>query len=183
MISIKEVWERYIYWCSQDRIGPDILATHWKLYFKSTMVDLCRNRFAHFGEEAEVRPGAYIIGCSRIKIGARVVIRPGCMLFADMRTNGQGIDIEDDVLIGSGVHIYTNNHDFSNTEIPIINQGHLKSAMVKIRKGAWIGANVIILPGVTVGENAVVGAGSIATRDIPARTVCIGAPARVRRSI
>ena len=54
---------------------------------------------------------------------------------------------------------------------------------VKIGKCVWIGAGVIILPGVTIGDNSVIGAGSVVTRDIPANSVAYGNPARVRREI
>lgn len=179
MISLAELRNRLRFWRRADRIGPDVPTTHWRLHFKSTMSAFCKSKFMHFGSSAEVRPGAYLIGCSRISLGARVVIRPGCMFFADPRPDGCGILIEDDVLIGSGVHIYTNNHRFGDVSQPIYDQGHLPSKAVTVRRGAWLGANVILLPGVTVGENAVVGAGSVVTGDIPPRTVAVGAPARV----
>ncbi|RYY14386.1 MAG: acyltransferase, partial [Chitinophagaceae bacterium] len=54
---------------------------------------------------------------------------------------------------------------------------------VVLKKGCWIGANAIILPGVTIGENSVVGAGSIVTKSIPDRVVAVGSPARVVKKI
>jgi acetyltransferase-like isoleucine patch superfamily enzyme len=162
-----------------DRLGPDIPFTHWQLYFKKPMMNLCKKKFNHFSDSSEFRPGAYAISCSKISIGNRVVIRPGSMLFADSRVNGASITIEDDVLIGSGVHFYTANHAFENIEIPIIDQGHSESRGVLIKKGSWIGANAIILPGVTIGENTVIGAGSVVTKSIPSKVVAAGNPARI----
>lgn len=166
-----------------DRIGPDIPFTHWRLFFKSSMLSLCKKKFKHFSDSSEFRPGAYAISCSNISIGSRVVIRPHTMLFADTRVNGKGIIVEDDVLIGSGVHIYTGNHAFDNIKLPIIDQGHSEAREVVIKKGCWIGANVIILPGVTIGENAVIGAGSVVTKSIPSMVVAAGNPARVIKNI
>jgi len=164
----------------QDRIGPDLPITHWRLYLKSTMNTLCQSKFAYFGEEAEVRPGAYVVFCSRVHLGRRVVIRPSCMLFSDP----QGfITIEDDVMLGSGVHVYVSNHEYSNPSIPIIDQGSCNFSHVHLRRGCWIGANAIILPGVEIGENAVVGAGSIVTKNVPARTVVAGNPAKLVNNI
>lgn len=183
MIGLRELRERLAFWRTTDRVGPDIPGTHWRLHFKSTMRAFCQARFARFGEGAEVRPGVYVIGCSRVSLGSRVVLRPGTMFFADLRPGGAGIVVEDDVLIGSGVHVYTNNHRFDDVTRPIIDQGHSPSETVTIRRGAWIGANAILLPGVTIGENAVVGAGSVVTRDVPPRTVCGGAPARVIKQL
>lgn len=101
------------------------------------------------------------------------------MLFADPRENGAGITIEDDVLIGSSVHFYVNNHCFDDTEKPIIDQGHYPSEPILVKKGAWIGAASVILPGVVIGRNAVVGAGSIVTKSVPDRVVVAGSPARI----
>jgi acetyltransferase-like isoleucine patch superfamily enzyme len=176
-----ELWDRVIFWNNADRIGPDMLSTHWMLYFKSTMLKLCIKKFRYFHNTAEFRPGAYAVGCSKISIGKRVVIRPGTMLHADTRENGAGIIIEDNVLMGSGIHIYVDTHKFDDPYTPLIDQGFYESQEVVLRNGCWIGANAIILPGVTIGENAVVGAGSIVTKDIPARTVAVGNPANVRQ--
>ena len=167
------------FWQSADRIGPDIPLSHWRLHFKSTMRRLCKSKFLKFGIGAEFRAGAYAICCSKISLGDRVIIRPGCMFFADSGPNGAGITIEDDVMLGSSVHIYVANHKHDNLTIPIIEQGYYQSQSVVVKQGAWIGSGVIILPGVTIGENAVVGAGSVVAKNIPAFTVAVGNPAKV----
>jgi acetyltransferase-like isoleucine patch superfamily enzyme len=166
-----------------DRIGPDLPFTHYKLFFKKSMIRLCEKKFKVFGLKAEFRPGAYAIGCSKISIGNRVVIRPGVMLFADPRENGAGIEIESDVLIGSGVHMYVNNHAFSNPDLPIIDQGHMDSEKIVVKKGSWIGANAIILPGVTIGENSVVAAGAIVVKSVPDKVLVAGVPAKIIKNI
>lgn len=168
------------FWRRADRLGPDIPLTHWRLHFKSSMRALCRSKFKHFAEGAEFRPGAYAVSCSKISLGCRVVVRPGCRLMADPY---EGITIEDDVLIGPGVHIYVNNHRFDDTSIPIIDQGYYPSEPVLLKKGSWVGANAIILPGVTIGKNSVIAAGSVVTKSIPDRVVAVGCPARVVRQI
>lgn len=166
-----------------DRLGPDIPFTHYRLFFKQSMVRLCKSKFKHFGDLAEFRPGAYAICCSKISIGNRVVLRPGTMMFADPAENGAGITIEDDVLVGSGVHFYVGNHAFGNPDIPVIDQGHFPSKPVLLKKGCWIGANTIILPGVTIGHNTVIGAGSVVTKSIPNGVVAAGNPARVIKTL
>ena len=181
---IVELYRRFMYGRSADRIGPDIFATHWRLHLQSTMLALCKDKFLSFHATAAFRPGAYAIGCSAISIGRRVAIRPGTMLFAVVPVPpGAGITIEDDVLIGSGVHIYVGNHKFNDPSTPIIDQGHEEFRPVVLRKGCWIGANAIILAGVTVGENAVVGAGAVVARDVAPRTVVAGNPAQAIREI
>jgi acetyltransferase-like isoleucine patch superfamily enzyme len=147
------------------------------------MLKLCKRKFKEFADSAEFRPGAYAVGCSKIKIGKRVVIRPGIMLFAVSDTLDTAITIEDDVMMGCGVHIYTNNHKFDDPDIPLIDQGYYPDEAVVLKKGCWIGANAIILPGVIIGENSVVGAGSVVTKSIPDKVVAVGNPARVIKSI
>lgn len=171
------------YWKAADRLGPDIPWTHWRLHYDSTMRRLCESKFLRFGKGAEFRPGAYAISCSKISLGNRVIIRPGCMLFADPRSDGAGITIEDDVMLGADVHIYVHNHKFDDPSVPIIDQGHYPSKPVVAKRGSWIGAGSIILPGATIGENAVVGAGSVVVKNVPAFSVVVGNPAREVRRI
>jgi acetyltransferase-like isoleucine patch superfamily enzyme len=166
-----------------DRLGPDIPFTHWKLYFKKPMMNLCKKKFKHFSETSDFRAGAYAIGCSNISIGFRVVIRPGTMLFAEPRENGAGITIEDNVLIGSCVHCYTGNHAFERLDAPIIDQGHKPFSEIVLKKGCWISANVTILAGVIIGENSVVAAGSVVTKSVPAGVVVAGVPAKIIKQI
>jgi len=172
---IKEIILKIRYWKSVDRIGPDIPWTHWRFYLPSLMKKICKEKFEHWGFGSEFRPGAYAFACSKISIGDNVIIRPTTMLFADEFAT---ITIENDVLIGSGVHIYVNDHRFSNPTIPIIDQGYTESESVIIKRGAWIGVNAIILKGITIGENSVVRAGSVVTKSVPGGCIVSGIPAR-----
>lgn len=171
------------FWRTTDRIGPDIIWTYWRVFFKSKMFKLCESKFLKFGKFSELRPGAYVVGCSQISIGERVIIRPGTMLHGESSTLANTIIIEDDVLIGCGVHIYVENHKFSDPTLLISEQGHTDAQQVRLKSGCWIGANAILLPGVTVGRNSVVGAGAIVTKSIPDFTIAVGNPARVIRNI
>lgn len=186
MVNLREFNSRMNFWRKADRIGPDIPLTHWRLYFHSTMRNLCVGKFKQFGEGSEFRPGAYAEACSKISIGNQVVIRPGTYLFADPREGGGGITIEDKVLIGTGVHFYTNNHEFSDTNKAILDQDYPPAKVsdsIVVRRGSWIGAGAIILPGVEVGENAVIGAGTVVTKSVPPRVVYAGNPGRVIRDL
>lgn len=176
---IKKIkWDR-----KADRIGPDIPFTHWRLFFPKMMDSLCQTKFKKFSTTAQFRPGAYAVGCSKIEIGNRVVVRPGSMFFGESESLDTSICIEDDVMMGCGVHIYINNHKFDKTDIPLIDQGYYPDSSVILRRGCWIGANAILLPGVEVGENAVVGAGSIVTRSVPKGIVVAGNPAKQIKAI
>jgi len=178
-----EVANKIHFWKNSDRIGPDIIWTYWRFFFRSKMYKLCRKKFLYFGNSSEIRPGAYVIGCSQISIGDRVILRSGCMLHGESNTLKKTIIIEDDVLIGCGVHIYVENHRFSELSKLIIEQGHSTAEQVHLKKGCWIGAGVIILPGVQIGQNSVIGAGSVVTKSIPDGVVAVGNPAKVIKPI
>lgn len=171
----KSLVKRWIWSRKADRLGPDMLATHFMMYIPFLQERICKQKFKLYDEGADFRIGAFAIGCSNIRLGKNVVIRPKCMIIAD--EVGQ-IDIQDDVLIAPGVNIYVSNHVYENPEIPINQQGYTASKSVIIEQGSWIGANAIILPGVRIGRNAVVAAGSIVTKDVPSYTVVAGNPAK-----
>lgn len=104
-----------------------------------------------------------------IRIGKDVFINSGCH-FQDQG----GIEIGDGVLIGHNVVLATINHDLN----PAMNRKN-HYAPIKIGAHVWIGANATVLPGVTIGDWAVVAAGAVVTRDVPAMTVVGGVPAKV----
>ena len=91
---------------------------------------------------------------------------------------GGGVRIGRDVLIGPGVKVWSVDHCFSERMVPIRQQGH-EFAQVVIGDDVWIGVDSVILKGVTVGHGAVVGAGSVVTKDVEAFGIVGGVPARV----
>jgi acetyltransferase-like isoleucine patch superfamily enzyme len=176
-----KIFTRLKYWLNVDRLGPDIPITHLKLYFKGSAWALCKKKFEFFGDGSEFRPGSYAIACSKISIGKNVVIRPNTMLFAEPIYEGGFIKIEDYVLIGSGVQIYTTNHNYNDRNQLIVNQGSTVKDVI-LKKGCWIGANAIILPGVIIEEGAVVAAGSVVVKNVQAYTLVGGNPAKLIKS-
>ena len=90
------------------------------------------------------------------------------------------IYIGNHVMIGPNVTLVTAGHPL---EAELRKKGMQFNKSVRIGDGVWLGANVIVLPGVTIGENTTIGAGSIVTRDIPANVVAYGNPCRVRKTL
>ena len=85
-------------------------------------------------------------------------------------------------MLAPRVQVLAVDHLFGDPSRPVIRQGIATRGIV-VEDGAWIGAGAILLDGVTVGKRAVVGAGAVVTRDVPARTLVVGVPARVVRRL
>jgi acetyltransferase-like isoleucine patch superfamily enzyme len=153
--------------------------------------------FAHLGKGSRFALPVEIVNPQAIWIGDGVYLGPGCLLWTegDELTleigDGTGatgycvfsacsrVRIGPSVLMGRGVHITDHNHGRADPAAPIIAQALDDVAPVEIGAGAWLGDNVMVLPGVTIGRGAVVGANSVVTEDLPERVVAVGAPARV----
>ncbi|MFV8326555.1 sugar O-acetyltransferase [Flavobacterium sp. ZS1P14] len=108
-----------------------------------------------------------------INIGKNVFVNHACT-FMDRG----GITIEDNVLIGPKVNLITTNHPINPTE-----RRATISQPILIKKGAWIGVGAIILPGVTIGENSIVAAGAVVSKDVPDNSIVGGIPAKFIKSI
>ena len=112
-----------------------------------------------------------------IKIGPRTFIGESAVI------RGQGgVTVGEAVLIGPAAQILAINHNHDDPTLPIMDQG-ISARGIVLEDGAWICAGAIILDGVRVGRGAVVGANAVVTRDVPARTVVAGAPARVVKEL
>lgn len=124
-------------------------------------------------ETVTVFPPLYADFGKNIRIGKRVFINSGCT-FQDQG----GVTIGDDCLIGHNALLATLNHDLSPSR-----RQDMHPAPIVLGRNVWLGSNVTVLPGVTVGDNAVVAAASVVTKDVPANTVVVGSPARVVREV
>ena len=91
----------------------------------------------------------------------------------------EGVTIEDNVLMSDRVFISDHIHGYENVTLPIIGQPLVPKGRVLIKQGAFIGINAVIMPGVTIGKNAVVGASSVIIHDIPDYAVATGNPAKI----
>lgn len=110
---------------------------------------------------------------SHLKIGNNVGINHYCFI----GVRGE-IEIGDNVIFGPRVSVFSENHIFDRIDIPIKHQGVTKG-ITKIGNDVWIGAQTIILSGVSIGDGCVIGAGSVVTKDIPPYSLAVGVPASV----
>ncbi len=110
----------------------------------------------------------------RIDIGDRVSATGSLMIAAF-----ESIVIENDVMFATNTYISDGAHGYRNPKIPFKYQPIINIKPVRIEKGCWIGQNVVILPGVTIGEYSIIGANSVVTKSIPARSIAAGVPANI----
>lgn len=128
-----------------------------------------------FGPDSEIRPPFHCDYGYQIRIGARTFANFG-LVALDVAS----ITIGDDVQIGPNVQLLTPTHP---VEADLRRAKWEAAEPITIASNVWLGGGVIVLPGVSIGENSVVGAGSVVTRDLPADVVAMGSPARIARSL
>lgn len=134
-----------------------------------------RELLGSIGEGTEVRPPLLCDYGYQIHIGARTFINYGAVLLDVAK-----IVIGDDVQIGPNVQLLTPTHPLD----PELRRMKYEAAEpITIKDNVWLGGGVIVLPGVTIGENTVVGAGAIVTKDLPPNVVAVGNPARIIRQL
>jgi len=134
------------------------------LFFRAT--------FNRFGAGSWVDYGCYIRYPWKVSIGKRTSINRGCRMYASLAIKEAEIIIGDHVALGPGVILCSTSHDDGTLGLDDI------AATIRIRDRSWIGANSLILPGVEIGEGAVVGAGSVVTKNVAPWTVVAGNPAK-----
>jgi acetyltransferase-like isoleucine patch superfamily enzyme len=144
------------------------------------------------GKDVIIRDFVNLYGCTigdNCKIGTFVEIQKGSTIGSNTKVSShtficEGVTIEDDVFIGHNVSFINDKYPRSTTEGGALQtEEDWQVVRTLIKKGASIGTSSTILCGVVVGENAIVGAGSVVTRDVPANTVVAGNPARILRKV
>lgn len=134
-------------------------------------VELMHRIFPNIGDSSYVNTPLTAVRPHMVHIGNNVIIMPGCLMMS-----AGGITIDDGAMIAANVQLISNNHDLYERQI-------ITCKPIHIGKNAWIGAGATILPGITVGDNAVVGAASVVTKDVLADTIVAGNPAKFIKRI
>jgi acetyltransferase-like isoleucine patch superfamily enzyme len=121
-------------------------------------------------ESTKIEPNVYLGNMKEIIIGTGVRINENVFI--------QGARVGDKVLIAPNVAILSSSHKYNDVTIPIIDQGEHKKKVPVIGNDVWIGRNSVILPGIKIGDGAVIGACSLVNKDVNPYTVVAGVPAR-----
>jgi lipopolysaccharide O-acetyltransferase len=163
---------------------------------------LLASQFKEFGAGSRIVPPFRYYGLNQISVGEKVIINRDCWIQAlgscenDESSKiviqahagigmgatisaAQQVTIGEYVLLARNVYISDHAHAYENLDAPIMLQGIAGIAPVTIGRNTWLGENVVVLPGVTIGEHCVVGANSVVKSSIPGFSVAVGAPARV----
>ena len=179
------IWVQSVLGRLPGRIGSKLRAIYYRRVMKSS------GKFGHLGEDCFFR------GCSSISVGtglslagrdlfisdsgAQIIIGNYVSLNFNVMINVSGpngeIRIGNDVMIGPNVVLRGNNHRYERRDLPMRKQGHTPGKIV-IEDDVWIGANVVVLPGVTIRKGAIIAAGAVVTRDVESYALVGGIPAK-----
>jgi acetyltransferase-like isoleucine patch superfamily enzyme len=152
---------------------------------------LCIAPDVKLGQNVKLSQFINLYGCEigdETKIGAFVEVQKNAVIGKRCKISShtfvcEGVSIEDNVFIGHGVMFINDSYPRATTEGKLQTEADWKVERTVVRKGASIGSGVTILSKLTIGENAIVGAGSVVTKDVPANAIVAGNPARVLRYI
>lgn len=133
--------------------------------------ELMHSIFPSMGSGSLVSAPLTAVRPHNVTIGRNVVVMPGCLMMS-----AGGITIGDGAMIAANVQLISNNHDLYERQV-------ITCRPIHIGHNVWIGAGATILPGVTIGDNAVIGAASVVTKDVAPDTIVAGNPARIVRRI
>lgn len=142
-----------------------------RLYLKRTL-----KRVKQVGINAFIHESTEIYAPELLEIGDYVHIQQGCKFFAD----GGGITIGEGIIFAHDIQVMARNHVYDDSELQSVPYDcRYKNKKVVIGNFCWIGARATILPGITIGDGAIVGAGSVVVHDVPKGAVVAGNPAKI----
>jgi len=178
------LWARKWRYYERSSLPWNRAAIHWEAMRRGAFVrwpvqgnvlEMLREDRLELGEGTLLEPGVWITGPApaRISIGEGSFLNMGVMVAAVER-----VEIGAHCMLANGCFVTDGNHRFDDPGRPVPWQGFTTKGPTVLGDNVWLGANVVVTSGVTIGERAVVGANSVVTRDVPAFTIAAGSPAR-----
>jgi acetyltransferase-like isoleucine patch superfamily enzyme len=178
-------------WCWYERntLPWNRIAIHRELMRREAFVrwpvhgnvlEALREGRLEIGAHALLEPGVWITapGKARVRIGQGTFLNMGVMVAAE-----QLVEIGDHCMLANGCFVTDSSHRYEDPEKPITWQGFETKGPTRIGDNCWLGANVVVTSGVSIGERSVVGANSVVTKDVEPFSIVAGAPAKVLRMV
>ncbi len=184
-----KLWAQKWRWYQRNALPWNRARIHWAL--------MRRGAFARWPLHGDVLEA---LGDGRLEIGPHVLFEPNVWLTSPAPgriTIGEGtflniavmvaavelVEIGAHCMLANGCFVTDGSHRFDDRDTPVPWQGFTSKGPTRIGDNTWLGANVVVTSGVTIGERCVVGANSVVTQDVPAFSIAAGAPAKVLRPI
>jgi acetyltransferase-like isoleucine patch superfamily enzyme len=183
------LWAQKWRWYQRGQLPWNRAAVHYELARRRAFarwplhgdaLEMLRSGRLEVGENVLLEPDVWITGSptARIRIGGGSFLNLGTMVAAS-----ELVEIGEHCMLANGCFVTDSDHRFDDPVQPVPWQGFTVKGPTRIGDNVWLGAGVVVTGGVTIGERAVIGANSVVTRDIPARTIAAGAPAKALREI
>jgi acetyltransferase-like isoleucine patch superfamily enzyme len=183
------VWLTKWRWYERNSLPWNRARIHWELARREAfarwplhgdVLEALRSGRLEVGAHALFEPHVWITapGRARVRVGRGTFLNLGVMIAAV-----ELVEIGDHCMLANGCFVTDGNHRFDDPGRPVPWQGFTTKGPTRIADNCWLGANVVVTSGVTIGERCVIGANSVVTHDIPAFSIAAGAPAEVRRRI
>ncbi len=183
------VWARKWRWYERNSLPWNRARIHWQLMrreafarwpLQGNVLETLREGRLEVGPGTLLEPGVWITapGSARVRIGAGTFLNMGVMVAAL-----ELVEIGDHCMLANGCFVSDASHRYDDRHTPITWQGFDSKGPTRIGANSWLGANVVVTSGVSIGERCVIGANSVVTSDIPAFSVAAGTPAKVLRRV
>jgi acetyltransferase-like isoleucine patch superfamily enzyme len=183
------LWIQKWRWYEQNSLPWNRARIHWELGRREAfarwpvhgnVLEALRDGRLEIGAQVLLEPGVWITAPApaRVRIGGGTFLNQGVMIAA-----AGLVEIGEHCMLANGCLVTDADHRFDDPDRPVPWQGFSSKGPTRLGANVWLGANVVVTSGVTIGERCVIGANSVVTRDIPAFSVAAGAPAKVLRPI
>jgi acetyltransferase-like isoleucine patch superfamily enzyme len=183
------LWAQKWRWYERNALPWNRARIHWELMrrgafarwpLEGNVLEALKEGRLEVGEGVLFEPGVWITapGEARVRIGQGSFLNRNVMVASQ-----ELVEIGEHCMLANGCFVSDAGHRFDDPELPITWQGFETKGPTRIGGNCWLGANVVVTSGVTIGERCVIGAGSVVTRDIEAFSIAAGTPAKVIRRV
>jgi len=170
-LGIRTIWLLFYYFIASKLPSPPLPGSVIAMRLRRFLV---KRIFKHVGQDIKIAGNVYFGSGINVQLGNYSSLNYGCWISNDTI-------IGDDVMMGPFIMILSGSHHFERTDISMREQGAPPRRPVIIHDDVWIGSKTIILPGIYVGSHAIIGAGSVVTKDVPEWAIVGGNPAKIIR--